>query len=374
MSDSIKNSHRAVAASALALVLAGGSLATTAVAGEGDKGGSRGQSGSAGSGGSGSQGQSSARRQDGQQTQAQRPTATPSSTRRPTSPPPDQAQGGRPTPHPGQGSSNPGNGSGGSGGNSGNNNGNTGQGGDGGQGADQDPAGNNGTFKVDGLPFDTNTSNEPQIECGPFRLVFFGFDEGQTGDITIAGQAPSGDAVVSKRTGVLISDDAAGGGPNDLDAIVTYELSDLDLSQLTQHPQQGYHLKVTLETDTPGGVKHKVFWIQPPCALPTTTQTPSPTPAVITTTPAVIVPTTPPASVGGVRIDRPGTPNTPTKVLGVKMTRKDTATVLGRALARGPLAFTGSFTETLLMLAGALLAAGGGFLLWARRPQGKHVA
>jgi hypothetical protein len=146
--------------------------------------------------------------------------------------------------------------------------------------ANGDPAGNNGTFKVDGLPFSEGMANEPHVACG-FRLKFFGFDEGQTGDVTIAGHAPSGSGVVSSKTGVLISDDAAGGGPHDPDAVIEYAASDLDLAGLTAHPKQGYHLKVTLSTDTPGGVKHKVFWYEP-CAAPPevagTTMTPPPRP------------------------------------------------------------------------------------------------
>lgn len=235
-------------------------------------------------------------------------------------------------------------------------------------GSTQDPPGNNGTFKVDGLPFDDGLGNEPHVSCG-FRLKFYGFDEGQTGDITIAGQAPSGSGIVSQRNDVLISDDAAGGGPNDVDEVVTYTLADLDLSGLTPHPKQGYHVKVTLTTDTPGGVKHKVFWIEP-CA----TEAP---PAVGGTDTEVGGTDT---EVGGTGTEVGGTDETTedrTVVLGTKLTRdtaaQPEAAVLGNRVSRGPLAFTGSFSGLLLALGGGLVAAGGGLVAMARKPRGRHA-
>lgn len=331
MSDSFRLSQRAVAASALALVLAGASFAP-AVADDGD--------GKKGGKGAGQAGQAHGRGNDG--------------------------KGGR-------GGSGGSNGSGGSGGEARSDGAARGSGGTSAQGGKSaqggagngDPAGNNGTFKVDGLPFDDGMGNEPHVPCG-FRLKFYGFDEGQTGDITIAGQAPSGSGVVSQKDDVLLSDDAAGGGPNDPDAIVTYTMDDLDLSGLTAHPQQGYHVKATLNTDTPGGVKHKVFWIEP-CA---TEAAPGAVPGtdvggVDTGVGGVDVPDT---AVGGVETGEEA------RVLGTKLTRSDTAAragtaVAGTDLARGPLAFTGSFTSALLALGGGLVAAGAGFVLWARRPR-----
>jgi hypothetical protein len=237
--------------------------------------------------------------------------------------------------------------------------------------ASQDPPGNNGTFKVDGLPYDDGKGNEPHVSCG-FRLKFYGFDAGQTGDITITGQAPSGSGLVSSKTGVLISDDAAGGG-NDLDALVPYTADDLDLAGLTAHPKQGYHLKVTLSTDTPGGVKHKVFWYEPCATAPETPGTPggtggtgtevggtggTVTPPVVggTVTPPSNEVTQPRTDVLGERLDREATPAAPaTQVLGARLTRT------------AGLPFTGSFTTALLAVAGGLLAAGGAVLTLARR-------
>ncbi|HWL35628.1 MAG TPA: hypothetical protein VNQ77_05490 [Frankiaceae bacterium] len=335
MSDSFRLSQRAVAASAFALVLTGASFApAVADDGDGKKGGKgagqsgqahgRGNGGKGSGGGSGSGGES---RSDGAA----------------------RGSGGAKAAQGGQGA----------------------QG-----GADNgDPAGNNGTFKVDGLAFDDGLGNEPHVGCG-FRLKFYGFDEGQTGDITIAGHAPSGSGVVSQKNDVLISDDAAGGGPNDPDAIVTYTMDDLDLSGLTAHPKQGYHVKVTLSTDTPGGVKHKVFWIEPcaPEVAPTDTVVPGTDVGGVDTGIDTEVGGTD-TSVGGVETGEEA------RVLGTRITRSNApaaanrggASVLGTNLARGPLAFTGSFTEALLALGGGLVAAGAGFVLWARKPRGKHA-
>jgi hypothetical protein len=136
------------------------------------------------------------------------------------------------------------------------------------------PLGNNGTFKVDGLAYDDGMDNEPHVTC-EFRLLFFGFDDQQRGTIDIGGHAPSGSGRVGGHTDVLLSNDDAGGGPNDPDEILYFKAADLDLAGLTAHPKQGYHLKITVLTGEPGGVKHKVVWLAP-CAGATTTATPSP--------------------------------------------------------------------------------------------------
>jgi hypothetical protein len=246
-----------------------------------------------------------------------------------------------------------------------------------GHGKHGDPAGNNGTIKVDGVPFDDGHDNEPHVGC-EFRIAFWGFDADQRGDITITGQAPSGSGVVSDRKDLLVSDDAAGGG-NDPDATFTYGMSDLDLSGLKAHPKQGYHVKITFSTDTPGGVKHKVIWVQPcvtetasptPSVLPTETESPTPTPIVTesgspTPTPEVSAsliesptPTVSPAvtpSVLGVKITKPGGTKPGANVLGTKLTRP-----LG-------LAFTGSYAALLATVGALALVLGGLVLVLARR-------
>lgn len=127
-----------------------------------------------------------------------------------------------------------------------------------------DPAGNNGTIKVDGAPWDARVDNEPHTSCA-FRVTFFGFDEGQTADITVTGVAPTGGGVLLHETAVPTSDDAAGGAAHDGDgATRVYTADDLGLDAVTPHPQQGYHLKVAVDSrEAPGGAKQKVLWLEP---------------------------------------------------------------------------------------------------------------
>ena len=128
----------------------------------------------------------------------------------------------------------------------------------------QDPAGNNGTIKVDGAAWDARVDNEPHTSCA-FRVTFFGFDEGQTADITVTGIAPTGGGALLHETAVPTSDDPAGGAAQDFDgATRVYTAEDLGLDAVAPHPQQGYHLKVAVDSlEAPGGAKQKVLWLEP---------------------------------------------------------------------------------------------------------------
>ena len=130
-------------------------------------------------------------------------------------------------------------------------------------GQGDDPAGNNGTIKIDGVAFDSGRGNEPHVGC-VFQIDFYGFDTGDTADITFTGQAPTRTGVLHSESGTVISDDAAGGG-QDRDATLTYSVAD-ELSELRQvepHPKQGWHVKVEIDVaSAPGGAKQKVFWIE----------------------------------------------------------------------------------------------------------------
>jgi LPXTG-motif cell wall-anchored protein len=145
-----------------------------------------------------------------------------------------------------------------------------------------DPPGNNGTVKIkqDDPPEDNtlDTPNEPHGTDCHIWLAFFGFDEGQKAIITFTGQPPSAQkdtpVLEDKGTdgkGVDISSDAAGGGKNDPEpAYVPENLAQaVKDAGLTEHPKQGYHLKLTLTVkdkdgnDVPGATKHKVFWLAP---------------------------------------------------------------------------------------------------------------
>jgi hypothetical protein len=123
-----------------------------------------------------------------------------------------------------------------------------------------DPAGNNGTVKIDAQPFDTHPNNEPHVGCR-FQVDFYGFDEGGLfADVTFTAQPPTGRGVLLTDE-IFIGEDAAGGG-TDLDAQRTYNLSRA-LARLTPS-KQGYHVKLTVNAEGSQGadVKHKVFWVQ----------------------------------------------------------------------------------------------------------------
>ena len=134
-----------------------------------------------------------------------------------------------------------------------------------------DPPGNNGTVKIerDG-PADEDKGNEPIGDGCMIWLEYYGFDQGQTADITFTAQAPSGNGeVLIADKGVPISNDAAGGGQDD-DAVIAYNLTSA-VQNLKHQKNQGYHIKLSSDTrEAPGGAKHKVFWIDCAPAAPTT--------------------------------------------------------------------------------------------------------
>jgi hypothetical protein len=135
-----------------------------------------------------------------------------------------------------------------------------------------DPAGNNGTVKItpraedDGIP-----QNTPHVSCA-FDIEWYGFDEGTDVISTVAFtmQAPTSDAGLSatEPAQVFVGEDSAGGG-TDFDGEATYTLAFTG----DPHPQQGYHVKVTVHTPGSGGAdtKHKVFWVSP-CEEPPPTE------------------------------------------------------------------------------------------------------
>jgi hypothetical protein len=126
-----------------------------------------------------------------------------------------------------------------------------------------DPAGNNGTVKIDGTPFDQHPNNEPHVDCG-FEVDFYGFDQGVgVATATFALHPPTGTNTLVTES-IDIGEDAAGGG-TDLDAELFVDLSDeLAASGATPHPNQGFHVKLTVHAPGSIGndVKHKVFWVE----------------------------------------------------------------------------------------------------------------
>jgi hypothetical protein len=102
-----------------------------------------------------------------------------------------------------------------------------------------DPAGNNGTIKIDSKPFDDSPNNEPHVGCR-LQVAFYGYDLGNCyADVTFSVQPPpSGKFDVVETDSVFVGEGAAGGG-TDLDASRTYSLSPA-LGGYAVNPQQGF--------------------------------------------------------------------------------------------------------------------------------------
>lgn len=125
------------------------------------------------------------------------------------------------------------------------------------------PPGNNGTVKIqEADATDEIPDNDPHVGCS-FKIEFRGYDEGALNATwELDAHAPSGNGEKVKDGSVFIGEDPAGGAP-DLDATVLVTLTAADLAGLVRHPQQGYHLKLTVHADGSKGAdtKHKVFWV-----------------------------------------------------------------------------------------------------------------
>jgi hypothetical protein len=152
------------------------------------------------------------------------------------------------------------------------------------------PPGDNGTIKVDGVAFDDHPDNEPHVGC-IFQVDFYGFDEGDLfADVTFEVHPPTGNPEVILEDVVFIGEDDNSGGGSEagLDASRTYDLTTV-LQGFEQHPQQGWHVKLTINADGAQGadVKHKVFWVSG-CETPPTTSTSTTTPTSTTSS----IPTT----------------------------------------------------------------------------------
>ena len=154
--------------------------------------------------------------------------------------------------------------------------------GDKGKGDKGDPAGNNGTIKIQPYGGVSGNANDPHPGCD-FRLQMFGFDDDQTGTITFVGQAPTKGAVTKQPLSgtKLLSNDAAGGG-KDVDSF--YDVRGADLGLTGTPAKQGFHVKVLVNADdAPGGAKQKVFWLDcPAAAKPATTTTATTTDSTVT--------------------------------------------------------------------------------------------
>ncbi len=139
-----------------------------------------------------------------------------------------------------------------------------------------DPPGNNGTVKIDAEAFDDAPNNEPHVGC-LFQVDFYGFDQGDlNAHVTFEAWPPTGPKQVVLEDDVFIGEDsnAGGGSTAGLDASETYMLP---LAGIAPHPQQGHHIKLTVNAEGSQGAdtKHKVFWVTG-CEGPPPTETPAP--------------------------------------------------------------------------------------------------
>ncbi len=212
------------------------------------------------------------------------------------------------------------------------------------------PPGNNGTVFIHDVAGDNTPHNVPHVGC-TFYVDFFGFDAGQTGTVTFAGQAPTGKdtALGGTWNGVMSTDDASGAG-NDFDLELTFTADQLGVTSLGPPAHPGYHVKMTVATNEPGGKKSKVFWISP-CTTPT---------VVGGTTGGAVLGSG--VSVLGSGATRSGT----TTVLGEKFTRRaGAASVAGTSIAGLP--FTGAEIARMIAAGLALLTGGATLLAAARR-------
>src|SRR5829696_7692075 len=205
--------------------------------------------------------------------------------------------------------------------------------------AAQDPPGNNGTVKIDDTPFDSHPKNEPHVGC-VVQVDLYGYDAGDlTATVTFEAWAPTNEGEDDELlTDTLdIGEDPAGGG-TDLDASGTYDLTNA-LADITPHPQQGWHVRLTVHAEGSQGadVKHKVFWVQecpPPPTTTSTSTTSTSTTSTSTTSTSTTMPTTPTATPGTTVATVPTTPTTTAAVGGtLPRTGINTAPVVAAGLA-----------------------------------------
>ena len=151
-----------------------------------------------------------------------------------------------------------------------------------------DPAGNNGTVKIaslgelDGIP-----DNTPHPGC-TFQVEWYGFDEGAdvVSTVSFTEQAPTTGVgmTVDGPTEVFVGGDPATGAGTGtgLDGTQPYTLSFTG----APHPQQGYHVRLTVSTPRSIGndTKTKVFWVEGCGPESTTPDTTSPSDAATVAT------------------------------------------------------------------------------------------
>ncbi len=118
--------------------------------------------------------------------------------------------------------------------------------------------GNNGTIKIDGEPYDTSKGQESHVGCN-FRVLYWGTDEGEALDstLTFVAHPPTGGPFTFVDTITLQAGEPDVAGPYNL-------LAGLQAAGIEPHAKQGWHIKLTTNTEYSQGAdtKHKVFWYQ----------------------------------------------------------------------------------------------------------------
>jgi hypothetical protein len=233
--------------------------------------------------------------------------------------------------------------------------------------AGPNPPGDNGTVKLDRLPFDDHPDNQPHVGC-VFQVDFYGFDEGALfADVTFESHPPTptgpGPAVTLLTDTVFIGEDDNSGGGSEagLDASEAYTL---DFTGIEPHPQ-GFHVKLTVHADGSQGAdtKYKVFWVTGcgPGQSTTTTSGTTTTTTIAgetTTTSGTTTSTGPSSSVGGSTTSMPGSS------VGGSSAGGGAGSSGGGGVG---LAGTGSNVVALLAAGLSILAIGAATLLAARR-------
>ena len=230
--------------------------------------------------------------------------------------------------------------------------------------ASADPPGNNGTVKVDGIDFDDHPDNEPHVGC-VFQVDWYGFDEGEDlfSDVTFEVHPPTGSPEVILTDEVFIGEDDNSGGGSEagLDASATYDLTTA-LEGFEPHPQQGWHVKLTVNNDGSQGadVKHKVFWVSGCETPPTTSTSTSTTEAPTTSTTEEATTSTTEEATTSTTEEATTSSTEATSTTTVAPSSTTTSMAVSPV---GQLPKTGSSSQTLLLVAGATLLLGGGALL-----------
>jgi hypothetical protein len=125
-------------------------------------------------------------------------------------------------------------------------------------------ASNQGTVKIDGVPFDQVEDNEPHPGC-VFKLQFFGFPEGTEASYQFAVYPPTSNTngpgtLIAPPGEVDLTLPAPGARRLNLNTGKINLKDGLTAAGVSPHPLQGFHVKLTVTT--PGGHKYKVFWVE----------------------------------------------------------------------------------------------------------------